>query len=374
VKTGLLVAALTVVWFLPFAIAMLVGQVEEHLRSRANETPLVLGHAGSALELTFNALHFTKPDIVTFPYEDAIQVNEEGKGQAIPLYARYSAGDYRIVGTTFDYFRFRDLEFETGRAFLRMGECVVGADVAVRNGIEVGDSVVSSPETLFDLAGVYPLRMSVVGVLASTGSPDDSAIFVDLKTTWIIEGLGHGHKEAAEATDEERLDSADGGVVRLNASVVEYNEITPETMESFHFHGELENNPITAAVVIPRGVKEQALLKGQFASLPERQLVAPAAEMDELFATVFSVQRAVLSFLIFVGTATLALGILTFTLSHRLRKREFLSLQMIGASPGMLRGLVLFEATFVLLLSWILSSGLLAALFQIAPAAISRFF
>ena len=59
VKTGLLVAALTLVWFLPAAIGILVGQVEDHLRSRAMETPLVLGHAGSALELTFNALHFT---------------------------------------------------------------------------------------------------------------------------------------------------------------------------------------------------------------------------------------------------------------------------------------------------------------------------
>ena len=316
-KTVLLVFAFTLVWLLPSAIAILVGKVETHLRSRAAATPLVLGSAGSALELTFNALHFTKPEIATLTYGEALDVSETGLGQSIPLYARFTAGESRIVGTTFDYFRFREFSFEEGRAFLRMGECVVGSAVAKKNGIRAGDAIVSSPETLFDLAGVYPLRMTVTGILKPTGSPDDDAVFVDLKTTWIIEGLGHGHKDAGEATEEERLAADEGDVVRLNASILEYNEVTPETMDSFHFHGELGDNPITTAIVIPNGAKEQALLKGRYASSKTRQLVTPAEEMDELFATVFSVQLAVVWMLILVGVATLALGALTFTLSYR---------------------------------------------------------
>ncbi|MDF2375522.1 MAG: ABC transporter permease [Verrucomicrobiales bacterium] len=372
-KTSLLVAAFTLVWLLPSAIGILVGKVETHLRSRAMDTPLVLGSAGSALELTFNALHFTKPEIATLTYRDALDVSETGLGEAIPVYARFTAGDNRIVGTTFDYFRFRDFSFQEGRAFLRMGECVIGSAVATANGIREGDAIISSPETLFDLAGVYPLRMTVCGILDPTGTPDDDAVFVDLKTTWVIEGLGHGHKKAAEATEEERLTTDEGGVVRLNASVLEYNEITPETIDSFHFHGEPEDNPITAAIVIPAGVKEQALLKGRYTSSKSLQLVTPTEEMDELFATVFSVQRAVIWMLIIVGGATLALGALTFMLSYRLRHREFVSLRHLGASPGMLRGLIAFEAVFVLAASLLLSGGLLLLIEWIAPIMIERY-
>lgn len=372
-KTILLVSAFTLVWLLPTAIALLVGKVEEHLRSRANETPLVLGSAGSALELTFNALHFTKPEIATLPYREALGVSETGFAQAIPVYARFKAGSHPIVGTTFDYFRFRDFDYTDGRAFLRTGECVIGASVAKTNGVGVGDSVISSPETLFDLAGVYPLKMKVVGVLSSTGSPDDGAIFVDLKTTWIIEGLGHGHKEANEAVETERLDPDENGVVRLNASVVEYNEITPGTIDSFHFHGEIEDNPLTSVIVVPSNVKEQALLKGRYAGSKTLSLIDPAEEMEELFATVFSVQRVVIGLLVLVGIATLGLGVLTFLLSHRLRAGEFASLRHLGASPGMLRALIAFEAVFVFATSLLISAVLLCLILKVAPILIESY-
>ncbi len=254
-----------------------------------------------------------------------------------------------------------------------MGECVVGASVARANGLSVGDSVISSPETLFDLAGVYPLKMKVCGVLHETGSPDDDAIFVDLKTSWIIEGLGHGHKGAAGASEEERLATKAEGVVRLNASVVEYNEITPETIDSFHFHGEMEDNPVTSVIVIPGGAKERALIKGRYAGSETLQLVAPAEEMEELFATVFSVQRVVIGLLVLVGIATLALGILTFLLSHRLRRGEFVSLRQLGASPSMLKALIAFEAAFVLVTSILISLGLLGVMKEIAPSLIRSF-
>jgi len=101
--------------------------------------------------------------------------------------------------------------------------------------------------------------------------------------------------------------------------------------------------------------------------------VTPAEEMDELFATVFSVQLAVVWMLILVGVATLALGALTFTLSYRLRHREFVSLRHLGASPGILRGLIVFEGAFVLVVSLLLSAGLLVLIERIAPTIIAHY-
>lgn len=371
-KTLLLITAFTLAMGLPLAISRIVGHVENQLRSRAMNTELVLGHAGSALELTFNALYFTKPGIATLPYGEVMEVNDTGLAQAIPIYARFSAGGYRIVGTNLDYFLSRDFRYSEGRAILHLGECVVGATVAEDNGIVAGDSIVSSPEALFDLAGVYPLRMKVSGVLEPMGTPDDRAIFVDLKTAWIIEGLGHGHQDATEVPEEQRLEGGGGGAVRLNASVLEYNEITAENADSFHFHGDEGDLPVTAILVLPFDEKGRALLKGRYTNNSERQLVTPQEEMDELFDTVFSIQKLVLALLVAIGIATAVLGLIVFLLSNRLRTDEFLHLRNLGAAPGVLRTLIGFEAGFVLLMS-LAATGLgLVFIDWVAPLVILR--
>lgn len=375
VKTALLVAAFTLVWLLPAGIALVVGKVEQQLRARALETPLLLGQAGSPLELVFNGLYFTKPAIATLPFGETEVVGADGLATVIPVYARYAAANHRIVGTTLDYFDYRGLSIREGRGLIDLGECVVGSEVAEKNGIAPGDSVISTPETLFDLAGVYPLKMRVVGVLAANGTPDDAAIFVDLKTAWIIEGLGHGHLDAEKLGEEAKLVGSSGnaeGAVRLNASVVQYNEVTEENVDDFHFHGEIADYPVTAAIVIPADAKAQALLKGRYGKAGGLQLISPEAEMDELFATVFSVQDLVLRLLGVIGFATLAIGALVFLLSNRLRRGEFRHLLHLGADPGTLRALIAFEAAFVIVASCLLAAAGLAILQAIAPVLVRK--
>ncbi len=217
------------------------------------------------------------------------------------------------------------------------------------------------------------MKMTVVGVLAPSGSPDDSAIFVDLKTAWIIEGLGHGHEDAEKLGDSQKLAAGEGDqTIRLNASVVEYNEITPENVDRFHFHGESSDGPVTGAIVIPQDAKNQALIKGRYTAAGGIQLVSPVAEMDELFATVFSVQRFVLWLLLAIGLATLAIGALVFLLSNRLREDEFRHLRHLGADLVTLRALVAFEAGFVILASLLVSALGLVLIHLIAPVIIRQ--
>ncbi len=372
-KTILLVSALTLTMVLPAAIVVLVNQAERHLRSRAEVTPLLIGAPGSALELVFNGLYFSKPEIATLTHDEANAAGKDRLATVIPVYARYSARKHRIVGTTIDYFRFRGLDVAEGDPMTRLGDCVVGAAVAEAEGLKPGDSLVSTPEAVFDLAGVYPLKMRVTGILAPTGTPDDRAVFVDVKTTWVIEGLAHGHQDAREADESEVLSQEDEGrSVTLNASVVEYTEITEENVGSFHFHGDPGTFPITSAIVVPRGEKERTILLGRYQDVEKTgvQLVEPGKVMDELFETVFQVQRLVVAALVLVGIASLAIALLVFLLSNRLRTREFSSLRQIGADPITIRLLIAFEGAFVVIVSALLSVVLVAALFAIAPALV----
>ena len=175
-----------------------------------------------------------------------------GLAEPIPLYVRFRAGGQPIIGTALEYFDFRGLHFSKGRPFAVLGECVVGAKAARRLGVGPGDFVLSSPESVFDLAGVYPLKMRVSGVLAPMHGPDDEGVFVDVKTAWVVAGLGHGHQDLAAPGADAAVLAREQGRITANASVVEYNEITPDNADSFHFHGDLTNLPLTGILAVPR--------------------------------------------------------------------------------------------------------------------------
>lgn len=374
IKTLLLTSAFTLVWFLPAIVSLVVSSAETQLRARSASTPLVIGRSGSPLELAFNALYFTKRDLPSFPINEIEELREGVT--SIPLYCRFHSRETPIVGTSLDYFKFRKLAFEEGRPFVRLGECVIGEKVAARFGLSVGDSVISSPGSILDMAGVYPLKMNICGVLKSSGSPDDASIFVDVKTAWIIEGLGHGHEEATTIDETGRLPGKgedQNGEIKLNASVIHYNEITPDNVAGFHFHGDPGDFPITAAIAIPGSMKTQAFLKDDFQLRDDMQIITPSGVMKELFDTVFQIQAVVTGILILIGLATVTIGFLVFGLSNRLRRREFESLHNMGARPWFLRSLIAFEAGFVFVSSvmvawliWLISSA-------IVPDLIKRF-
>lgn len=371
-KALLLTSAITLSIFLPLGISLVVREAESHLRSRSAATPLLLGALGSPLELVFNGVYFSEPDIATLTAGEGRKPAADGMASVIPLYSRYQARGYRIVGTALDYFKFRNLRAADGRLFTRLGDCVLGATVARSLELGPGDSLVSTPEQVFDLAGVYPLKMRVSGVLEPTGGMDDRAVFVDLKTAWIIEGIAHGHQDAKEG--DATVLEAQGSNVALNASVVEYTEITEKNVDSFHFHGDPDAFPVSASIVLPRDAKAETILLGRYIGEGKTaQLVRPDDVMANLFATVFQIRDFVIAALVAVGAMAAVIAALVFLLSNRLRAREFESLAQIGADPGSVRMLVAFEAVFVVIASVILATLLVAVLELAIPKLLPLF-
>ena len=182
IKTATLVACITLITFLPFSLELLLNESERQLMSRAVHTPLIVGAKGSSLDLVMNTLYFGEdlPELITMAASDRIA--DTDLALPIPMYVRFKARGNPIVGITLDYFDFRGLKIAQGRQLAVLGECVVGEKVAESLALKPGDSLVSSPESLFDLAGIYPLKMKVVGVLEKSHTSDDLAVFVDLKT------------------------------------------------------------------------------------------------------------------------------------------------------------------------------------------------
>ncbi|MEM7520493.1 MAG: ABC transporter permease [Pseudomonadota bacterium] len=339
------VAAL--ILFVPLATQILLSSSERALVARGEATPLLLGSRGSQLDLTMAALYFSdeRPDPVPMRAVEAIW--DSGLATPIPLHTAFASGGYRIVGTTLDYFDFRGLVIAQGRGLSVLGDAVIGADVATSLNKGVGDALVSSPENLFDLDGVYPLEMPIVGVLAPTNSADDQAIFVDIKTAWVIQGIGHGHEDVVTAAEV-----AAGSEAVANAAVVQYQRITDDNIDSFHFHGSQDDFPASAVVVVPNDTRAATILKGRYLDADgPSQLVAPAAVIQGLVDRIFRIKSLLDVVTAIIAIAALAAIGLAIFLSYRLRAREIGTAVKLGARRGMVLRLLTAETITLMSIS-----------------------
>ena len=359
VKTVILVLSIALIVYLPIGLKVIVDQSADSLTERAEATPLIIGAKGSPLELALNTLYFESDTPATMSYSEAGRVFGYGMATPIPLYARFRADEQPIIGTTLDYFEFRGLKIAEGRQMAMLGECVLGATAAERLGVSPGGSVISSPDSVFDIAGAYPLKMAVVGVLARTDSPDDEAVFVDVKTAWVIAGLAHGHQDLSKPEAASQVLRKEDGVVVGNAAVVQYNEITSDNVDSFHFHGDISAFPVTAVIAVPRDAKASALLQGKYLGAEERvQIIRPIDIIDELLETVISVRSYVVMAVIVVGFSTLLTTVLVFMLSLRLRQREILTMHRIGGCRRRIAGILAAEIVVTAFIGLCFAGGL----------------
>ena len=213
--------------------------------------------------------------------------------------------------------------------------------------------------------------MRVVGVLEPAFTADDIAVFVDLKTSWIVQGLVHGHQDMAAAESASGVLSREGDKIVANASVLQYTEITPDNVDSFHFHGSTEGYPISAVIANPHDQKSGTILMGRYESPDEAvQILEPTTVIDELLGTIFTVQNFVIAGMVLVGLAATATAVLVFALSIRLRKREIETMAKIGGSKLRVAGILVTEIAVVVLVSVVLAGILTALTTRFASAAV----
>ena len=357
VKTATLVACITLISFLPMALQLLLNESERQLMSRAVSTHLIVGAKGSALDLVMNTIYFGDevPELITMEASD--QVRESGLALPIPLYVRFKARGSPIVGTNLDYFEFRNMKVAEGRQLTVLGDCVIGAKVAEKLNLGPGDNLVSSPESLFDLAGIYPLKMKVAGVFEKSHTSDDLAVFVDLKTAWVIQGLGHGHQDLTQLSDPTLVLQKTENNVAATAKLYHYQEITEENIDSFHFHGNLSGYPVTAVIVVPHDTKSGTLLQGRYLNKEEiHQTIKPREVIDGLLQNIFRIKNVLDTVISVVAIATIMAIVLVFALSLRLRQKEIQTIFKLGCRKATVVRLVSAEIFLIVLTSGVLCS------------------
>lgn len=362
IKTVVMIVSVTVIIYLPLGLNILVNQSEEQLLKRASSTPLIVGAKGSSLDLVINTLYFEPAEFEALTMSAVDRIYESGLAVPLPMHVRFKARGYPIVGTGLEYFNFRGLELERGNGIAFLGDCVIGSSVSSKLGLNPGDTIISSPETMLDIAGVYPLKMNIVGVLRESHSPDDRAIFTDMKTAWVIQGLGHGHEDLAKTEDKSVLLGVEDGNYKANAKLYQYNTVSEDNVDEFHFHGDQSGFPVTAVIAVPNSEKDKTLLMGRYISSAEMsQIVQPDKVIEKLLSSIFKIKGFLDSVFVIVAVSTVLLLGLVVMLSLRLRSREIQTMYRMGCSRFKVAELLGFEIGIIIVVSLIFSAILMFA-------------
>jgi putative ABC transport system permease protein len=352
----------------PLALASLLERASTDMRARAAIAPLVLGAKGSESDLVFGALFFAATPPRGLLMQDLARIEGDGLGQAVPFALGATAQKTPVVGTTIDNFDRRGLRPASGAMFATIGECVAGADAARALGLAPGSRLFTDPASLSDLAGVFPLELTVTGVLPPTGTPDDGVLFVDLRTMWSIRGLGHRHDDPAASTAPGALIGQDGERKIAGEALPIERKSADGIAADFHFHGDPSTFPIDAALVYPADAKAQAILLGRFTGKGETlQLARPDQFIERVLERIFGVGRVLGAVAVATAALVLLVAALAFALSIRLRADELALMRRLGANRGRVAVFLATEAAMLLAIALAITTVCALAAPLLAP-------
>ncbi len=333
---------------IPLLVRVLIRDFQKSLVARAAATPVVIGSKGNRFDLTLALLYFRRVEPGALSYADFLQLSTNGGGTYLPLHVRFTARKMPLVATSIDYFERRGLTPATGTLPLTLGDAVLGARVARVLGLAAGASLFSDQREVFDISKPPALKLHVVGVLAPSGGPDDDAVFTDIKTAWILEGLSHAHVDAGQAPARLVL-ARDPGRVVLSEELIDYNEVTTENVASFHLHADDAHLPLSGILLLPDSVKSGTLVMSRLNAGKSLQAAVPLAVVEDLLAYVFRLRALIDGISLVLGLLTgLLIGLVT-VLAIRVRSRELETLRRIGVARSTITAMFGWEIALLLL-------------------------
>ena len=320
--------------FLPLVTHQLFNRFDSSIHERAKNTPLIIGAKGSRFDLVLHGIYFRAKVDDLISYANYQELSQADYGPAVPIYTQFSAHGYPVVGTTVDYFHFRDLKIRQGNTMKILGDCELGSKVATQLGLGPGDTIMTDRENLFDLAGEYPLKLNITAVLAPSNTADDNAVFVNLNTAWVIAGIGHGHD--------------DQNSTHLSTVLVKKHlDFTQKNLGSFHFHGDPKDFPLSAIIAEPQDEKALALTLNHYQQNARLQALKSLKTVQEMMDMVLRVRQFLNANYTLITTAMLILLGLIITLSRQIRKKEMETMFLLGCSR---RAVLSLQTTELLIL------------------------
>ena len=277
---------------------------------------LIIGAKSSPTQLVLGTIFRLDVATPNMPYTIYEQLRDDVRVErAVPVALGDAYQGFRYLGTTTDYFaaapwRRKTFSVVAGRFWSDdppdqpSYEAVLGAEVAQRAGLQIGDAFYEGEEM-----AEHPLK--VVGILRPMHSADDRTIFFSLASYWDM-------NEVARA---------------------------------------MAVKPLTTVLVRPQRLSDLLPLHREFSVNPETQAALPSAVLLSIF-NLLSVAEEVLRFVLGAVVLVVLLYLFVALYSAMLeRRREIATMRALGARRMTVLVIMLLEACLIALIGGI--AGLL---------------
>lgn len=326
--TGLLRLSWTYLWSRPLAtvlnlmllsvgiasitlVVLLSEQVEAAFDRDLKGIDVVVGAKGSPIQLILSGVFHIDVPPGNMALADVKQLQAQPQvAQLIPLSLGDSFGGWRIVGTTHDYVAHYGATLAQGTLWSGPMQAVVGAQVAQRTGLALGQRFVGTHGLGGSGEAHSQAPFVVIGVLKHCGCVLDRLVLTATESVWLLH-------EKAMAQDE-----ADRKALQAEREV---------TMVLIRYRSPL------AAVTFPRWVNAATSL----------QAAAPAVEVTRLLRLLGAGTEVLRGFgAVLLAAAGLSVFIALWS-AVRERRSDLAMLRMLGAPPRRIAGLLVCEALWL---------------------------
>lgn len=326
-RFGLGIVALSVALstFLLLGLERLRQDVRQQFAQSVSGTDLIVGARTGSVQLLLYSVFRLGNATQNIRWSSAQAIAADpAVAWTIPISLGDSHRGYPVVGTTqayFEHFRHgerQSLVLVQGRPFAGVFEAVLGAEVAERLGLRLGERItLSHGSGQFGANDHGDKPFEVVGILGRTGTPVDRSVHIGL------DGMEAIHLDWAAGT---RLPG-----MAVTAEQALQQDLTPRS--------------ITALLV---GLKSRAAVFGlqrsvaRFSGEP-LMAVLPGVALDELWQAVGLSERVLLLMSALVAAVSLAGLVAVVVTGLEQRRRELAVLRSVGARPSTVFALLLTE-------------------------------
>lgn len=375
VASALHVAMLAIGVAAATALLLFSVQSDQRLQRDARGVDLVVGPKGSPLQLVLSSVFHADVPAGNIPYEAVAQLDGDRRVRdAIPLGLGDTVGGFRIVGTRESFVALYGAELSAGRMMAAEMEAVLGAEVAARLGLSLGDRFVGAHGLGEGGAAHEGHDYTVVGILAPTGAVIDRLAITPLESVWAvhdhgpIEGVIGGRQTTAPATPSDDYDHDHDHGDHDHAHDHDHDHGPGEAHDHEDRPKEVTaillrlNNPI-AAPILRREINQRT------AWLAAR----PADEATRLFALIGTGTDLLRAFaFLFIGAAALSV-FATLLSALNERRGEVALLRAMGATRGDVFGVLIGQGLVIAsvgtLMGLALGHGLIHVLAQASAQA-----
>ena len=321
-------------------------QFEEKYQSNLDGVDLVLGAQGSPLQLVLSSVYQVDDPTGNISYDSVkVWMQHPYVKKAIPLAYGDNYVGFKIVGTTPDYIEKYQAKIAEGKVFEHNFEVVIGADVAEKLNLKLGDTFKgthgSAAEGEVHDHGEY----IVVGIASKTGKVIDNLILSNIPTVWQMHHE-EGHEEVAENPAH-----GEPGHVHNEEEHVHSAECDHDSQETDMTIDE-PNMEITSVLIEFKNKMGVFMWPNIIAQNTKMQAALPTYQMNRLF-DMFGVGLNALKYLAFgiMLISGISIFIALFN-TLKERKAEFALLRVNGAKKHQLLLVVLLESILLCIVGY----------------------